>query len=292
MCHFLLLLLISTPYLLLAQTDFAPIGATWHYQYEDQDSAPWGYGYYKFESVGDSIVNGKTCRQINQTKVRSDSTATDLFTIFVYNQNDSIYRYSELTDDFYLLMDYTAEVGDTLVLTNMYSSNYYDSTFVVVEQSNEIIDGQTLKKWLLDFGTCGIYQEYYEKIGSPFGFDPQQNCIVTYFYDVNIRCYEDNEISLSFIDQPCDAIISSAKHLSISALEIFPNPATEHVQLLWGDHSKYNIELINVKGQVIKRMNAVSSGEQLNLEALNSGFYYLKFIDKQGDYLVRKIVKI
>ena len=112
---------------LFSQSELSPIGAVWHYQCKDSESSPFGLGYLKYECVGDSTVNGKLCRQINNYRVRSDSTRIALNPIFVYSQNDTVVRYSPLLDDFYILMDYTAVVGDTLLLRPNYPNVYKDS---------------------------------------------------------------------------------------------------------------------------------------------------------------------
>ena len=160
------------------------------------------------------------------------------------------------------------------------------------EQTLEVVNEVPLKRWKLQTAICGVYQEYYEKVGSPFSFDPQHFCIITYNYDFQMRCYSDDEINVNFMDDSCEAIFSSTRELDISGLEIFPNPTSSMFNITWENQEKYKIELINIQGRVLRSMNDVGSGATLELGQLSPGFYFLKISDKHEFFSQRKIVKL
>ncbi len=285
----LILLLLFIQSFVSAQSEFAPIGAEWYYQYQDYIS-PYGLGYFKYECVGDSLVKGQVCRQIENMRVQSDSTVLPGAPIFVFERNDTVFRYSYELEDFHILMDYSAEVGDTLLIQPGYINIHKDSIFVVEELTTEIIDGVPLKKWRLNTGICGVYQDYYEKIGSPFGFDPTAYCIIIVDIDIKIRCYSDSEISIQIIDSPCDGILSNVEELSVDKLEIYPNPTDSYLSVNWNTTLKYDIELIGLQGEVLSLITAAESGVTLDLEDFRAGIYLVKITDEFGRFTQRKII--
>ena len=75
--------------------DFAPVGAKWYYETFDY-APPWAYSQV-LESVSKDTFQGKWCSKIiNQLFPQSPQTYT-------YTQNDTVYYYSFVTNQFHML---------------------------------------------------------------------------------------------------------------------------------------------------------------------------------------------
>ena len=59
----LVLLAVFSTGLLRAQSEFAPIGATWYYSVADESGNPMS-SYEKYVSIADTLINGKICRVV------------------------------------------------------------------------------------------------------------------------------------------------------------------------------------------------------------------------------------
>ncbi len=73
-------------------------------------------------------------------------------------------------------------------------------------------------------------------------------------------------------------------------LNVYPNPATDLVQVFIGEAGRYQVEVLNVMGQVVK---SFSSNEQVRIDIkdLSSGAYILR-VQKAGDSSVQSSVKL
>ena len=89
--------------------------------------------------------------------------------------------------------------------------------------------------------------------------------------------------------------VVSAKHLSnIQTVKVFPNPATDYLQIDAAniDLTNGSIIIVNGMGQVVKTMEA-NSISNINIADLANGVYYLKILDKNNQAIgVAKFVKL
>ena len=77
---------------------------------------------------------------------------------------------------------------------------------------------------------------------------------------------------------------------SANEVEIYPNPAKDVVYVsLNTDTSNVNWMLVNIQGQIVKKMNDVSSDFEIRLDDVNEGIYFLNVsVDEKP--IVKKIV--
>ena len=112
MRKYLLLLLMSLPFVLFAQDGYHPLvepGKKWTYRYNALLEYVWDY-YYTLE--GDTAVAGKNCLKMysdnrdNKGEIRYEGA--------LYEENKKVYCFYPEKDEAALLYDFNCKVGDTL----------------------------------------------------------------------------------------------------------------------------------------------------------------------------------
>ena len=286
------------PQLSVAQTEWAPIGAEWHYGYWDLHNAPYGYAYFNYRVENDTVYLNQDCRYVSVIEKRSngDEIAHELFT---YEQNDSVFIAFEVEDSFRLMMDYGLEIGDSIELEGAFS--YGTGVYVVADISEESFDGTLLKKWSLDFvdgySGCQVFTEYYEQIGHLYGLiNNQLGCVVTEFLRAELRCYEDDNI---FIDNrpfgSCDLWGGSlnTEEEQVASIMVYPNPVSDQLFFqLANTETPWNFEIIDNLGKSVNKGILNNGDETLNVENLPPGVYWILFSAENTQFFYRKFLKI
>jgi uncharacterized repeat protein (TIGR03803 family) len=76
-----------------------------------------------------------------------------------------------------------------------------------------------------------------------------------------------------------------------SAIQIFPNPTNDVINIISTEDLKFSVQLINVYGKIIDEFDVFSSETNLDLSTYKSGNYILK-INSEKDCFIQKITKI
>ncbi|MBO7598078.1 MAG: T9SS type A sorting domain-containing protein [Bacteroidales bacterium] len=210
---------------LKAQTEFAPIGATWYYGIIE---AMWGdKGYLKVTSADTTVIDGKKAKVLVSEYHQSDGGVFPRDTIYVYQTGDSVLFYRD--GDFHLVYNFGLNVGDTMELYNPDNKicHIYDYMkiriedllygHVVVKSIDTLnINGTQLKEFKFasidpknDYSHFTDHYHYIEKIGTTstlFGDDCTfDNFGAGIFGD--LRCYEDEEVGLyQYGREACDSL--------------------------------------------------------------------------------------
>jgi len=118
---------------------------------------------------------------------------------------------------------------------------------------------------------------------------------VGYFYPVPIiiQTYtsfiSNSIINFSFTDSLlCLDSALFVEKFSQYHINIFPNPATNYIKI--NIPEKATIEIINIEGQIIKKINYNSKEATIDLDDLPSGYYILKVITVK-EILTKKFIK-
>ena len=98
------------------------------------------------------------------------------------------------------------------------------------------------------------------------------------------------EIPNNGIDEDCDGsdLISSIHDLANSDIEIYPNPATNVINIAIDGQFNFQVDLFDIKGKLIEsRLNS----NQLKVSAFPAGTYLLKITDlATGQFISEKVV--
>lgn len=278
-------LIISSLLLLLAfgcatAQDFAPVGATWHY---DNWSAItfFGDGYITLENNGDTIIEGKVCQRLLKTTYmyngwnQTNSTTTSFE--YVASQGDSVLNFKH--GQSYLLYDFSAEAGDIWTVAGNEVCDEH-GTVIVDSVAYEFFDGAELKCLYVRSPSDSPVQFSHLKIVEGIGclgyMFPEPYCVTDSNLGGQLRCYSDNQSSFHFQnDVACDAmtLVGISDEHAAGNLKVFPTVFTDVLQID-GTSSKLIYQLFDMQGREVER-GEISQTEQLNLGHVSSGSYIL-----------------
>jgi len=265
-----------------SQPEFAPIGAEWHYHFQEGMYSH-SSGYYLIKSIKDTVIDSKKCKILSQTLVNSKRVSFDRGQSIVYQDTteNKIYRY--LYGKFYLLYDFTKAVGDTIVIKEPYSASKYDSIVIVVDRvSVETWSGNIKLKSFdvrkIHWGTFDFMGNITEKLGNSQFLFPVSQLQCDSGCPEELRCYKDDKIRYGALNIPCDTVYTYTNNLNTSEISVFPNPFTNSFTIKTGNRSErqLSIDIFNIYGQLILH-DVIPGNEdyQINLNGYPRGFYYL-----------------
>jgi hypothetical protein len=165
MKHLLLVFqLIAAGLIVKGQAVWAPQGATWYYSYGNFAVT----GYVRIKYVGDSIINGQSCKALEKKRYwfdfilsKSDSAVID--TTFTYLKNDSVFYY--FNNQFYLLYDFNGQPSDVWQVAEPDTFCTEDSSATVqVDSIGTMTINATTLKWLSVNPTPNSHYGYYGQI--------------------------------------------------------------------------------------------------------------------------------
>jgi len=297
----IIFLILFVPFLCKGQTEFAPVGAEWHFSYDIDTEQP-NQNYTNYKVVKDTLIEEQTCRKIEGTLHQKDSTII-LQPLFVYNRNDSVFFFNNFLNRFTLLYDFTITPGDTLVIPVPYLSEGFPNDTTVREIIDSIVikefQGEELKyfytrsldNWSFSgSGGNGIYAEKIGNLNQPFLPSP----FVALFFQP-VRCYEDSDVSINFFDKACDFVLTT----SIGNIEnkinvkIYPNPAKLFITLESEELFSQNIlvSIYNEMGELQMNWMQLGLSKVIDISSLLPGKYIIR-IKIEKDVFVEKLIKI
>ena len=280
-----------------SQPEFAPIGAEWHYNFQDGMGSR-SSGYYLIKSIKDTVIDSKKCKILSQTLVNSKRVSFDRGQSIVYQDTteNKIYRY--LYGKFYLLYDFTKAVGDTIVIKEPYSASKYDSIVIVVDRvSVETWSGNIKLKSFdvrkIHWGTFDFMGNITEKLGNSQFLFPVSQLQCDAGCPNELRCYKDDKIFVGALNIPCDTVYTYTNNLNTSEISVFPNPFINSFTIKTGNRSErqLSIDIFNIYGQLILH-DVIPGNEdyQINLNGYPRGFYYLT-VKTSGKSITCKLIK-
>lgn len=272
---------------------FAPLGAEWHYNGGGNFPAFSEYLHYK--AVKDTLYKGENAKKIEIERFRYIGDSVQLDPLFVFERNDSVFYYNDQYQRYLLLYDFTASAGDTLFFTipdtNHIQNN--DTLFRVTVDSvkNILVGGKSLKKiYTSPLDNYSFHGGYTEYIGSELLMLPQTIWLIL-IHDGPIRCYEDSAIFINFLSINCKyrIITSLEENNQLSEdIEIHPNPVKEHVTIDAHGYEIAGIELLNVNGQLVKKLSP--SKDKFDFSDVPNGIYFIQSTTKDQKKFSQKLI--
>ncbi len=303
---------------LKAQTEFAPIGATWYYGITE---AMWGdRGYLKVTSADTTVIDGKKVKVLVSEYHQSDGGVFPRSAIYVYQTGDSVLFYRD--GDFHLVYNFGLNVGDTMELynpDNKICRNYDEDLMyghVVVKSIETLnINGTQLKEFNFvsadpksDYYRFSDHYHYIEKIGTTsnlFGDDcTYDNFGAGIFGD--LRCYEDEEVGLyQYGREACDSLYEYDWEAyyrwrdSMLRVDVIDNEALE-VKIFYSQSDKAVvvdtrgsceqsvIKIIDVDGRIVY-CDVCEPGTQMSVALKRKGVHVVLINNNFGTYYEKVI---
>ncbi len=172
-------------------------------------------------------------------------------------------------------------------------AQYYpedESVFFYWELSNEVNEELS---YAFFFGLSNEDELEEIIVDEPFIIIEDIELGLEYQYIVEVICEEDYTTTdlLSFLADT--STITDEPHLELgdSGVMIMPNPAVGYF-MLKGDLSRYNIDILNVDGQVVSSINNVGHEQRIDISSMGIGMYFIKIKHQSNDQIdVELIIK-
>ncbi len=281
-------------------------GATWHYNFSFMASG----GFEKIVYTGDTIISGNTCQKLSseQFNFAIDQFGNIIFVgsqlkgeNYTYTSGDTIFWLQG--NQFFVLYNFGAQPGDRwdvgFTITNSDCSN---SLVKVDSIGTSSINGAALRWISISPDTNSIanfYGKAFEKFGSlegylfPTNLNSCDSSIIVDYTFYNLACYEDT--NFSYINAPnndCEYLLHLGiyEKLNTNLLSIYPNPSSGIVTIYKSNLQNYHAYIFNQLGLLEKEFSIKEKTESIDLSYLKNGIHTIKFVDENGQQLIKKIV--
>lgn len=291
-CQILLLCFLLTIGDNVLGQEWAPVGATWHY--DQLEFSPHNdRSFIKYSVIGDTTIEDQSVKIFEQTFTtylsQQDSILITRDTCYLSKNGDTVYLYDKIYRSFEFIYNFSAEPGDTLRVW----CNQGDMDIDVVVDSVAVINinGFELKKWYVrsPFSQiCDMYGEIIENIGWT-GFLFPQHSIADPPFGGPLRCYSDpviGEYKISAKD--CDFIVPVVESSKLG-VNVYPNPFNRIVKVDDINNTISRISIIDLSGRVVG--NPVPIDDELDLGDLSEGVYTLRIVTREGRVGYQKLIK-
>lgn len=321
---FALLWIIGFHFTAHTQTVFAPVGATWEYDFESE-----AYTGTELIKVVDTLSFGNKTFKVLTSQIEyrsnfSNQVRTQLDTFFLEERNDSIlfkYKYDVVAGGRELLY-FTPNASDSI---DVYQYSYYINRgpfnpiliegidqFIIQQINQCLINGTVSTNIWEGYSEIGqkgdiILEEqlplrFSEKFGPIndfflyYAIDQDQNKQASFQYpNVALVAYQDEEIGLvKFSSEECDSL-SSTKALqqeNILDFNCFWNNELKsiYVEMKRIEDTPVAVQLFDARGVVLLTQTVHSLQQEISIPSnLQNGIYFVKISNKKGRSNVKKI---
>ncbi|MFZ6050716.1 T9SS type A sorting domain-containing protein [Halocola ammonii] len=289
-------------YFCQSQSEWAPVGAQWHYESKFVSFSN-GDEYYApmlFTVTADTTVNGQTCSKVVQTlgdccsNLSSANLETDEgLTFLTYAENDSIYFYDYHNESFKLVMDLGMQVGDTLTYTlfsTIGGENPYEveAELIVLDEGEVMVNGNELRQLTVSAPTfTGVESiTFTETLGFSHFFLVIPEVLSGFCdgeYPNRLRCYNSPNFGMyEAVEYECDTsfVITDISEIDSPRISVYPNPADESISLEienlpTGD--QLDVSILDLQGREVKSATLRQNQNSLSIDSsdLPNGTYFL-----------------
>ena len=215
---------------------------------------------------------------------------------YVYEKNGRVYWWNHELQAFTVLYDFGAEVGDEWTIQVGSES----ITTKVYEMENYMIEGIPYKRMTIGDADNLFSGTLISTIGHLTSFFPERLLNRSHGYRVEgLRCYWlDGDLMLRLGERDCDEVyqqyhngIEDGPSTGSGTLIVYPNPAngtlfveTQNFASL-PDPTEYRIT--NPMGQTLLTGPITNATQQLNIESLRAGIYFITVSGQTQKFIVQ-----
>ena len=268
-----------------------PGNAEWYYEIEWDDSIT----YQHLECAGDTTIGNERPKIIVRSNTQYDrDTIIEVTHEYIYDDNGIVYWWNKDLEEFTTLYDLTADVGDeweikvgteslTMHVDAVELYEYEGKTYRILRVSDpdDLFSGDIV---------CGI--------GHLTSFFPERLMNRDKGYRVDgLRCYWiGDELIFKMGDEDCDAVYSQIHGIEedgpstgSGTLTVYPNP-TNGVLFVetHGRASQLPAEtyrITNLMGQTVLSGNITAENQQINIEKLPAGMYFINVNEQTAKFV-------
>ena len=270
-------------------------GSEWYYEILNDDGS---ITYQHLECTGDTVMQGKRPKVIVRSNTHYDrDTVTEISHEYIYEENGFVYWWNNELEEFTTLYNLNANAGDeweikvgteslTMHVDAVENYEYEGRTYRMlhVSDSDDLFSGDIV---------CGI--------GHMTSFFPERLMNRGKGYRVEgMRCYwVEGELIFKYGDRDCDEVyeqLHNGVEDNPSAVSgtfvVYPNPANGilFVRLPQCDSpttGQTEYRITNLMGQTLLQGNITTETQQINIESLPAGMYFITFAGETRKFVVR-----
>lgn len=248
------------------------LGDEWYYEIT---SASGQITYQHLDYLCDTTISHKKIKVIVKTNTLYDKD-TEVSREYIYDENDKVYWWNKSQQNFTMLYDFAAEIGDewqievgenniTMHVDEVGTVDYNGQLFraLTVSDTDDIFSGTIV---------CGV--------GHLTSFFPEKLLENKGNFDVDgIRCYWDKgTLIYQEGNLDCDSIFEQT-HLSVdetiaeNGFEVYPNPTNGIIYVLSDNYGEYRIT--NLMGQTMIIGTFDCENQQIDISSVSEGIYFI-----------------
>jgi hypothetical protein len=297
---------ITTLFVLLnstySQKTYAPLNAEW--KYEGFDVYCEG-NHIKYTVTSEQFIDNKDCSWITGYQWSDEEMAWLIQdSLLVWENDNKVYFYEDTS--FYLMYDFEAEAGDTILSYDpvhmpLFSiTNYTENetlphlipyTVIAVEEIE--INGVFYKTFVTPeegIDNCTTKRTIIENIGSTgMGLTGETCFLVTMGCPGSIVCYRNEEVYYESGFLSCDSLTNVGEIPLADEIKIYPNPASEVIHLdIPSSISIIGYVILDTAGRSLLTGEDVSI---IDVGTLPAGVFYLKTTVANGEVFLKRFIK-
>ena len=274
-----------------------PGNPEWYYEIEWDDGS---VTYQHLECTGDTVMQGQRPKVIVRSNTHYDrDTITEVTHEYIYEENGFVYWWNKDLEEFTILYDLTANVGDEWeIMVGTESLTMHVDAVRYIEY-----EGRTYRTLTVSDPENFFSGDIVCGIGHLTSFFPERLMNRDKSYSVEgLRCYwVEGELVFKIGDADCDAIYSELQGLDETTdnavFAVYPNP-TNNVLFVETRLTTSNISyfiasqptayrITNLTGQTLLQGHITAETQQIDVESLPAGMYFISM----GGQTVKFVVK-
>lgn len=256
---------------------YFPRGTEWYYEIKHLTG---GITYQYLEYTADTAVNSKRVKIIAETNTMYDKEQWTDFE-YIYEDGDRIYWWNKDLEDFTLLYDFGAEVGDEWEI----NGGWFTITVHVDAAQTVTFKSQPYRVLSVSDASGLFTGDIICGIGHQERFFPESPIAKDYEVD-GLRCFwQDGELVLTMGDEDCDAVyyeIHDVDEDTEATFAVYPNP-TDGLLFVEGQ-GEYR--LTNPLGQILLLGTTTKT---IDVSSLPAGLYFLTIGNQTQKIIINRI---
>ena len=275
-------------------------GPEWYYEIQNEDGS---ITYQYMYQAGDTIVQDEPTHILVKINTLYDKGLRDEVTHeYVYERDGKLYWWNKTLEEFTVLYDYEAEVGDSWEIK--VGTRTLDMHVDAVEEIE--YEGRTYRMLRVTDPDDLFSGNIVCGIGHLTSFFPER--LMDKGDGVRVegmRCYwNEGELVFKYGDEDCDAVISDLHGVEENGpstgsmtFTVYPNPtngiiAIQHSSLTTSNASHFSIHhsafrITNLMGQTLLTGQITAENQQIDVSSLPQGMYFITFAGETRKFVVR-----
>ena len=271
--------------------NISSLGSEWYYEIQNENGST---TYQHLEYAADTTVNNKDVKIIIRTNTLYDKGEhSEVTREYIYEDFGKVYWWNETRQDFTLLYDLGAQIGDeweikvgteslTMHVDTVEQYDYEGTTYRMlrVSDAGDLFSGTIISG-----------------IGHLTSFFPERMMTRGKNFRVEgIRCYwVDGELVFKQGDKDCDEVYEELHHGINEPVEnqfnIYPNPTRNVLVVETHGRASQQVEtyrITNLMGQTLMSGTIIAENQRIDVSKLPQGMYFISIGDLTRKFVVNR----